>query len=459
MKNKFGYLLTGIISLTFLLQSCTVQENITTKNTFDVIQDKILTPTCATAGCHASNQDVNFNQHGLVLVKGLAFKNLVEVAALNYTAKEDGLKRVKAFDSQKSLLFHKLNYDVAHHNGRTYGNTMPLGGDLLTVGQIEFVRRWIEAGAPETGSVVDTKVLDDNTPSAQAYTPLEKPAANAGFQMVLEKFDVAPNFERELFVRKPLGNTETVYVNRVQIKMRPGSHHFILYDFRDKNTLPGMNTVRDIRNPDGTQNIGTLLQMSNHVFGFGGAEAVLDDVFPAGTAVEVPAGTTFDMNSHYFNKGVKPIPGEVSINLYTTPKSQVKNVVKVLDLGVNSTTKLRLPAKQRTIITSDFMVGSQLPLAAGKTKIKIVTLFSHTHKLGESFQILIKGGDRDGKVVYESKNWEHPLKLKLDTPIELLRGEGLTSRITYNNFTDGVVTFGLTSSDEMGIIFGYYYEE
>ncbi len=460
MKFSF-YLYATIITITsvIIIQSCTITENIAKQDTFAVIQNQILTPTCATVGCHSSETDGNFKQHGLILTKALAFKNLVGAAVTNLTAKEDGLQRVKAFDASKSLLYHKLQYDVSHHGGRTYGNIMPLGGELLTVGQIEYVRRWIEAGAPETGNVADVTLLDDKTPSAQAYTPLEKPAPGKGFQMVLEKFDVAPNFERELFVRKSVGNTETVYVNRVQIKMRPGTHHFILHDFRDKNSLPGMGTVRDIRNPDGTNNIGTLLQMSNHIFAFGGAEAVLDDVFPAGTAVEVPAGTSYDMNSHYFNKGTKPIPGEVSINLYTTPKSEVKNVVKILDLGINNTTKLRLPANKTTVITEDFMVGKGLFLRADRKKVKIVTLFSHTHKLGQKFEILIKGGPRNGQVVYTSENWEHPVKIKLDKPLELEVGEGLSSRITYNNYTDKVVTFGLTSEDEMGIIFGYYYEE
>jgi Copper type II ascorbate-dependent monooxygenase, C-terminal domain len=457
--SSYLYISTASVALFLAIQSCTTTENIAKQDTFAVIQNQILTPSCATAGCHATEADGNFKQHGLILTKGLAFKNLVGATVFNITAKEDGLQRVKAFDASKSLLYHKLNYDISHHGGRTYGNVMPLGAELLTVGQIEYVRRWIEAGAPETGNVVDVKLLEDKTPSAQAYTPLEKPADGKGFQMVLDKFDVAPNFERELFVRKSVGNTEPVYVNRVQIKMRPGTHHFILYDFRDKNVLPGMNSVRDIRNPDGTNNIGTLLQMSNHVFAFGGAEAVLDDVFPAGTAVEVPAGATYDMNSHYFNKGTKAIPGEVSINLYTTPKSEVKNVVKILDLGINSTSKLRLPANKSTVITEDYMVGKSLALRADKKKVKIVTLFSHTHKLGQKFEILIKGGSRDGQVVYTSQNWEHPVKIKFDKPLELEVGEGLTSRITYNNFTDKVVTFGLTSEDEMGIIFGYYYEE
>ena len=85
-------------------------------------------------------------------------------------------------------------------------------------------------------------------------------------------------------------------------------------------------------------------------------------------------------------------------------------------------------------------------------------LTSHTHKLAEKFVIKIKGGKRDGEVVYESTDWEHPLIKNLATPLVLQAGEGLTSEITYNNKTSQTVRFGLLSEDEMGIIFGYYYE-
>jgi hypothetical protein len=39
----------------------------------------------------------------------------------------------------------------------------------------------------------------------------------------------------------------------------------------------------------------------------------------------------------------------------------------------------------------------------------------------------------------------------------LQAGQGLTSEITYYNETNQAIGFGLTSEDEMGIIFGYYY--
>ncbi len=177
------------------------------------------------------------------------------------------MKRVKPFNSNESLFYHKLNWDASHHGGKQYGLSMPLGGTPLSNGQIEFVRRWIEAGAPGRGSVVDTTLLNDKTPSYVAiFNGLAPPAAGAGFQIKLDAFTIAPNFERELFQRKMVGNTEDQYVSRVQVLMRPGSHHFILYDFTNQDRLPPLNAVRDIRNSDGTSNILTFLQMQNHVF-------------------------------------------------------------------------------------------------------------------------------------------------------------------------------------------------
>lgn len=446
--SSFSRLCIAALLSAGLLNSCSKKEVLADESSFGLIQDKILTTSCAVSGCHLSANDATFSQHGLILAKGKAYQNLFGVDPKNANAKQDGLKLVKAFNSLGSLLYHKLNYDDSHHAAKSYGIAMPLGKSPLTVGQVEFIRRWIEAGAPEKENVADAGLLDDKTPSVVTpFAALTPPAAGTGFQMRLEPFEVAPDFEREFFVRKPLGNTETVYINRIQLRMRPGSHHFILYGFRDQNNLAPLNTIRDLRNPDKTISLATALQMSNHVFNFGGSEANMDYTFPEGTAVELPANTTFDMNSHYFNKGISPLLGEIYVNLFSTKKENVVHALKVLDLGNKNLTIL---PKQKTIISKDFSFNKD---------VKIVMLFSHTHKMGEKFEILVKGGARNGEVVYTSTDWEHPAKINYSPYISLKKGEGLTSRITYNNQTDKTVNFGLTTEDEMGIIFGYYYEE
>ncbi|GAB3938079.1 hypothetical protein GCM10028804_60660 [Larkinella terrae] len=444
----------GLVGL--LIASCQKSDDKTdaepkpVASSLDQLQRRILTPTCAVSGCHSSESDPTFGQHRLVLAANVAYKNLVSVEATNATAKANGLLRVKPFAALESLLYHKLNAAASHHSGANYGNPMPLGKELLTVGQIEFVRRWIEAGAPKEGSVVDSTLLDDKTPStpvAEAFEGLAVPSAGTGLQLKLDPFTVIPNFERELFVRKSIGNSQDIYVNRFEVKMRANSHHFVMYNFRNDQNLPAMNQVRDLRNSDNSINLLTALSMQNHVYFIGIQAPYINYVFPEGTALPIPANATMDFNSHYVNKSATSITGEVFVNLYTTDKSKVKNVVKTMDFNNND---LNIPANTRVTLTKTFTMSKP---------VKVLVLTSHTHKLGEKFVIRIKGGARDGEAIYTSTNWEHPEIITYATPIQLAKGEALVSEITYNNTTAKAVNFGLTSEDEMGIIFGYYLEE
>ncbi len=438
---------------TMLINACSPKEQIVSNpSSFELMQAKIITPTCATAGCHASNADNSFKQHGLVLEQSVAYANLVGVSPVNALSKADGHLRVKAFKSMESLLYHKLNWNADHHGGKKYGLPMPLGNTALSVGQIEFVRRWIEAGAPKVGEVADATLLDDKTPSDvtdATFEPMKTPKQEGvdGFQLVVDKFTVNPNFERELFVRRNVGNATDVYINRIKLKSRPNSHHMVIYDFRDKKTLPVMDQIRDLRNSDNTLNFVTAIQLSNHVFLGGGTEANQEYIFPEGTGLLLPANFSVDLNPHYFNKSSNILYGENYVNLYTTEKAKIKYVVKTLDFN---NTALNIDAKAKITLTKDFTFA---------TNVKIVSLTSHTHKFGEKYIIKIKGGARDGEIVYENLDWEHPLVKNFTTPITLKKGEGLTSVVTYNNTSNQKVGFGLTSDDEMNIIFGYYYEE
>jgi len=453
MKIKILHITSLIVSSAVLLGVYACKQNLAEQkmDSFQIIQSQIFDKNCATSGCHASKNDGSFRQHGLVLEKSVAFTNLVNALPTNTDAKADGLLRVKPFKSDQSFLFHKLQQNPSeHHHNKNYGSPMPLGSRPLSNGQVEFIRRWIEAGAPEKGSVVDEKVLEDSSVTYAKFEALAPPPAGKGLQMSLPLFEIAPNFERELFMYRKVGNTEPLLVNRVEVKMRSGSHHFILYGFAENTpaaVIPKFDVIRDLRYPNGNLNFSTVVAMGYHVFWAGTQTPYHNYTFPEGTALEIPANFAFDMNSHYVNKTSAPIPGEVSINLYTVPASSVRHKVKVINWG---NTNINLPPNQRTTVSRTFRVNK---------RTRIVALTSHMHKLGEKFVIKIAGGARNGEIIYTSTDWEHPDIINYPTPILLNAGEGLTSEITYNNTTNKTVTFGLTSEDEMGIIFGYYYED
>jgi Copper type II ascorbate-dependent monooxygenase, C-terminal domain len=448
MKNFITIIVCGsIISLSLLIPSC--QKNTGTidaskKDTWSIIQDSIFTPSCAKSGCHAAATDATYNQHNLILTASLAYDNLVNKAVKNTAASADGLVRVKPGDYSKSFLFHKTDCSAGHHTAN-YGNTMPLGGPYLTVGQIELIKQWITKGAPKTGSVVDEVVLIDKTICSQPFIPLDPPAAADGFQLKIDPFTVSPNTEREVFLRRNTPNTSTVYVNKYTMAGRPNSHHFVLYGYQNTAALPPVNTLRDLYNADGSFNATTFSQMQNHIFLGGGTDVNATYTFPTGVALKIPAGTALDLNAHYFNKQTTGLTGENFINLYTVPQASVVKEAKSINFANYN---FSIPANQSKTITTNFTFTSATT---------VIMLTSHFHKMGEKFVIKILGGARNGEVVYENTDWQHPLTLNLTVPIQLNAGEGLTSVVTYNNTSNKTVSFGLTSEDEMNIIFGYYY--
>jgi hypothetical protein len=415
---------------------------------FAQLQTSVLTPNCAVSGCHVSASAAASGN--LVLSPDVAYDNLVGAPPSNLAAQRDGLKRVTPLKPDSSLLFQKIVVALAAHGGN-YGNVMPVGAQALPQGQVDFIRKWIEAGAPRTGDVADATLLTNKTPqSASVFVPLVAPATGQGFQMHVDSFGVRANFERELFVYRSLGNSADIYVNRIQTSMRALSHHFVLYSI-DPSMAPGWpcvpaaNVVRDIRNADGSMNLLNMIPMACHVFVAGSMTQTSDYVFPAGVALRLPASMSIDMNVHYVNRTTSEVPGEAYANLYTIPLLQVQKVAHTLNM---SNTSFSLPAGKETTVEKTFTVSQPTT---------VFMLTSHMHMLGTRFQIKIVGGSRDGELVYESTDWEHPQTITFTQPIVLQAGQGLKSVITWNNTTNHVVTFGLQSTDEMGIIFGYYY--
>lgn len=416
---------------------------------YDLIQSKIFNTSCALCGCHASESDGYFKQHHLVLSQDQSYDNLFNVSPTNDRAQRDGLKRVVPGDPENSFLLTKMNcsLDLAEME---YGNIMPLGGQPISEGRLAYLTSWIAEGAPRDGLIdADPRLLDDSKPLCDdLFVGLAPPDPATGFQLVVRPFVIAPNFEREIFVFTEVGNEDPVYINRFEMKMRSNSHHFLVNSFSSEipeHLMPQVGKVRDVRNADGTLSDTTMEQIEYHIYTVASQAPELDYTFPPGVALKIPADHKLDINVHYVNKTNEPILGECYLNLYMADSTQVAHEARPIFFN---NFDIELPPKEKTIVQRDYV--SDHPM-------KLFMLTSHSHKHGERFDILISGGEQDGEVIYTSTDWQHPLVKTFDPPIDLKAGEGLIMRVTYNNTTDHTIRFGLTSDDEMGIIYGYYY--
>ena len=425
------------------------QEPVAT-STWDIIQTVILDKNCVE--CHVAGASFA-TQSDLVLTSSVAYSQLVNRAPKNPVALADGLTLVGTeglASVDKSFLWEKINApDQAHyfddHPG--YGALMPLGKPPLTNGELEFVLQWILAGAPAAGNVVDPDVLDN----IERYEPPEfepLPVPTSGGQFHLGPLDVAPNFEREFFYYEPLNNDQALFVNRVDMAMRPGSHHLILYDLSEdipEILVPDPQVFRDIRDTNGNYIPSTLMITSHLNFVTGTQWPLMTYHYPPGVALRIPAGTGFDINAHYVNRSSQIIQGEIYANLLTVDSSQVEHVAERLFMN---NLDINLPPQTSTTLTKTFVVDE---------KVQIFQLFSHAHEHMTDFRVFIDGGPRDGELVYIAYDWEHPPILELNPMLTLEKGQGLRLQATYNNDTNSTINFGFLSSDEMMILFGAYY--
>ena len=425
------------------------QEPVAT-STWDIIQTVIFDKNCVE--CHVAGASFA-TQSDLVLTSSVAYSQLVNRAPKNPVALADGLTLVGTeglASIDKSFLWEKINApNQAHyfddHPG--YGALMPLGKPPLTNGELEFVLQWILAGAPAAGNVVDPDVLD-NTERYEppAFEPL--PVPTSGVQLHLGPWDVAPNFEREFFYYEPLNNDQALFVNRVDMAMRPGSHHLILYDLSDdipEILVPDPQVFRDIRDANGNYIPSTLMITSHLNFVTGTQWPLMTYHYPPGVALRIPAGTGFDINAHYVNRSSQIIQGEIYANLHTVDSSQVEHVAERLFMN---NLDINLPPQTSTTLTKTFVVDE---------RVQIFQLFSHAHEHMTDFRVFIDGGPRDGELVYIAYDWEHPPILELNPMLTLEKGQGLRLQATYNNDTNSTINFGFLSSDEMMILFGAYY--
>jgi hypothetical protein len=419
-------------------------------SSYALIQGEIWDVSCVS--CHTAGTSFA-KQSDLVLTAGNSYNQLINRTPNNQAAAADDLLLVgdKGLESlYSSFLWEKINapdQDHFYSDHPEYGTLMPLGGQPLTNGQLEFIRKWIIAGAPQEGKVVDLAVLEDESRFENTeFEALDVP--EKGYQFHVAPFDVAPNSDRELFIYQKLNNPEPIYIKSVEISMRQGSHHFILYNFPESfspSLLPTENQLRDIYGPDGNENLFVLYHMQFHQFVVGTQYPKTHYTFPEGVALKVAANTGFDMNSHYANRTDEVVKGEVYANIHTVEATEVQHVAKVLNLNNLS---ISLPAGKKTTLTKTFK---------NNEAINVFQLWSHAHEHMTEFKVFISGGDRDGELIYISTDWEHPPILQLDPPVKLQAGQGLTLQTTYDNWEDHELNFGLKSSDEMMILFGAYY--
>jgi hypothetical protein len=205
------------------------------QSTWDGIQQLFRTHGCTEQACHGSAKQGNLE------LASNAYQNLIEVRA---TAVD--MPRVQPGDERRSFLFAKLAAATDPSlvpPGVTVGTPMPNGANPpLSAGELEAIRKWIYAGAPETGTVPETgELLSACLPAPKPIRirALPPPATDAGFQLRLPVFRVKARSEIEScfatyydltnVVPKEFQDSAGRFIFHGQeLRQDPQSHHLII---------------------------------------------------------------------------------------------------------------------------------------------------------------------------------------------------------------------------------------
>ena len=432
------------------------------------IQEYVFDKSCANSVCHAAPA----NAGNLNLSYGLSYEDLVGREPQNPAAAAAGMKLVDPGNPENSFLLAKLMGPTAPEQGAR----MPFGGGVLHNGKIDAVRMWIEAGAPQTGKIAgigDLGVLRD--PDEVFETPAPPPPGE-GYQLRLPPFKIEPGTEREVYyatqIKDENGNSVEgdIFINRVEIFYPAGSHHFIIYRLTEEGLAKGLLNNGIV--PDIAVNLENEFREldtvePDPVFGFFGVDRLFvigtqtDDTvfeFPEGVGLRMPGDTVYDLNSHYINLlGDETLIGETYVNIYTIPEEEVQ--YEAVEIFVNNRA-INVPPGFTRVSKMTWYVGGE----DGELDIRghdpdavlnVFLLTSHMHRHGELFEIF-QGST--GDLLHRSIAYDDaPIDL-FDPVIRLDADDTIKFQCTHNNYdTDEPLTFGLTSEDEMCIIFGYYY--
>jgi hypothetical protein len=98
----------------------------------------IFTANCAFSGCHGGSSPAQ----GMNLSAGQAFQNTVNVASVELPS----MDRIEPGQPGLSYLLNKIQGTQGTVGGS--GQRMPLGGSPLSQDDINTVRAWVQAGAP-----------------------------------------------------------------------------------------------------------------------------------------------------------------------------------------------------------------------------------------------------------------------------------------------------------------------
>ena len=445
----------------FTFQLSTAQLGI---QIYDIFQNKCMT-------CHSHAEQLgglDLEGTGATLTAKMidVYGNVVgKTPNQNANAIAKGYQYVYKGRPDLSYLFRKITGDFEPTitlDASVEGDPMPKNQPELTPVEKELIRQWILLGAPlqNSDAEVPTAYVDQipelvnnfyNLNGAQSFPNAPAPpAADEGFQIKMGPFYLNPagqNFsEMELFQKYELDLPADVDVTRIDMKISPFSHHFIIYNFPFSsvadNIKPGFRDYPD----------HTAISLTAAV------QAPTDLKLPEGTAFIWNKNLTLDLNAHNINYDAANIyQAEVYINVYTQPSGTAVQEMKT-DLIVND--DIYIPNNGNLTTYEQAVVDNG-------GEIFVWGMMGHTHQWGTDYKVYLRNQNgTKGEKIYDAScsadgvpdcvvpyfDYQHIPIRYFDPLYPIDMNPGFIHTASWINNGPNNVTFGPTSDDEMMVM-------
>ena len=414
------------------------------------------------SGCHTSGHESGLDLSGSISV---VYDNLYDVNPTNPVSLAKGYKRVSPGNPYQSFIFSKINNSLALDVNLEAGEGIacPQGASPLNNKDIELIRQWILFGAKESDYLVDIALINDfyDNDGIQSITsPPAPPPPGEGFQVHFGPFFLWPETEHEYWLKYPTNIPEASEIIRIETFMGDYSHHFITYKFTTPEigatAVPGLHdlAIVDIFN--------TVMVSAN--------QNSYNLELPENTALFWDANTVLDLNSHYLNYSAEKSEAcEAYINIYTQPAgTAIQEMIPTL----LSDDGFYIP-NDGIPYTHDASVYDNS--ADPEEEVFLWSATSHTHRHGTDFDIYMRNPDGSkGEHIFDAScgategipgcldeiyDYKHPPVRYWESMKPVKPKNGLIYSATWVNEEDHDLFFGLTSEDEMQVIWYMYVED
>ena len=271
------------------------------------------------------------------------------------------------------------------------------------------------------------------------------PAPEEGFQIhigpkdygdpaEIAKYLIEPNQEFNNSVLGHIPLEEDVWFNRINVQMRPGSHHWISSVIAGKPE----ERVYDGTSCEGAQQIGSIGGGQNLIYDNppGGVQAPENE----GLGRSLSGNSSLCMNLHAYNFTEEPALRELWINVYTVDESEVTQ--RGRSIGVVGGFGLNVPPG-----ASETLTYTQAFSEPGR----IIQLYGHRHVWTPRFAVRL-----NDDLIYDSWDWQESRVFNYDSltenppPNPDLQVDGAVSGVLEVNAGDEV-TFSCFIENESDI--------